>query len=239
MLDPQPAPRIGAPPNVARPARDERSPRGAHPDLVLLPPGHPNVLELEALPPQLNWPAIFGSSGNGDPRKTVLELGCATGTFLLHRADQLPAANLIGVEFANKYFIKAAERARKRNLTNIRVIRTEASQFVCSRLADRSLDECHIYHPDPWPKERHHKRRLIQPPFLSALQRVLSPGGFIVFQSDHEEYFGWAMERIQRTFRVELHPQAWPDAPDGRTNWEIKFLRQGLPIWRLIARLHG
>lgn len=200
-------------------------------------PNHPNALPVETLTRPLNWEAIFGPPSEGEPaRKQVLELGCATGTYLLHRAIQEPFANLIGIEFANKYYIKAAERARKRFLTNVQVIRTDASGFVHNYITENMLDECHIYHPDPWPKERHHKRRLIQTAFVEALERQLRPGGYIVFQSDHEEYFAWGLERFARRFAIEMHPQPWPDAPAGRTNWEIKFLRQGLPIWRLVAR---
>lgn len=213
--------------------------RREHPDLVRLPAGHPNVIDPSTLQGALDWTAIFGATATNQPKpKRVLELGCATGTFLLHRAQQPPAAILIGVEYANKYFIKSAERARKHGLANIRAIRTEASTFVHQHIGPDSLDECHIYHPDPWPKERHHKRRLVQIPFLQTIKRALRPGGFVVFQSDHAEYFPWALERFQQVFpEVKLHPEPWSDAPAGRTNWEIKFLRQGLPIWRLVARV--
>ncbi|MGH7145352.1 MAG: tRNA (guanosine(46)-N7)-methyltransferase TrmB [Planctomycetota bacterium] len=199
-----------------------------------LPKDHPNTLELEGIGRPLDWEAVFGSQACGARR--ILELGCATGTFLLHRAALQPPAVLIGVEFANKYFRKTAERARKRGLANLKAIRTEAGAFVHNILADNSLDECHIYHPDPWPKERHHKRRLLQAAFVEDLHRALRPGGEVVFQSDHAEYFQWGQERLARRFEIALHPEPWADAPAGRTNWEIKFLRAGQPIWRLVAR---
>lgn len=174
------------------------------------------------------------------PGPLEIEIGCGKGGFLLHRAQAQPQLCLLGIEWANKYFRFCADRMARWQLGNVRVLRTDAREFVVSHLQSACVTTLHLYHPDPWPKTRHHKRRLVQPPFVAAVARVLLPGGRWRMQTDHEDYF-----QIIRAL-VEQQPQfgavPWDDDPTlagqgwSGTNYEIKYTRDGRAIYRVAYR---
>jgi tRNA (guanine-N7-)-methyltransferase len=174
------------------------------------------------------------------PGPFELEIGCGKGGFLLSRARTNPHLRLLGIEWANKFFKYAADRMARWGLTNVRLMRTDAKYFVMRNLPPACVDVLHLYHPDPWPKKRHHKRRLVQPEFVGAAIRVIAPGGRWLVQSDHAEYF----EQIERLLgaRPELAAIEWTQAeadpePDWRgTNFEIKYAREGRTIHRAAFR---
>ncbi len=169
-----------------------------------------------------------------------LEVGIGKGTFLLRQAQAHPERNYLGIEWANAFYQYAADRMARWGVTNVRVMRTDAKHFVCHRLADACLSAMHIYHPDPWPKKRHHKRRLIQKDFVDAAVRVLSPGARLAIQTDHAEYF--EQIRALTTTRPELEQIAFEDAEYGaveggvKTNFEVKYQREGRTFYRLAFR---
>lgn len=170
------------------------------------------------------------------PGPFELEIGCGKGGFLLSRARAHPEVRLLGIEWANKYFQYCADRMARWGLTNVRVMRTDARYFVMQHLPPASVSVLHLYHPDPWPKKRHHKRRLVQDDFVEAAVRVLTPNGRWLVQSDHEEYFTKIRDVLGR--RPKLTEVPWDDAaveidPDWRgTNFEIKYAREGRAIFR-------
>ena len=174
------------------------------------------------------------------PGPFELEIGCGKGGFLLSRARANPHLRLLGIEWANKFFKYAAERMARWGLTNVRLMRTDAKFFVMRNLPPACVTVLHLYHPDPWPKKRHHKRRLVQPDFVDAAIRVIAPGSRWLVQSDHAEYF----EQIERLLgaRPELAAIEWTQAeadpePDWRgTNFEIKYAREGRTIHRAAFR---
>ena len=174
------------------------------------------------------------------PGPFELEIGCGKGGFLLSRARAHPEIRLLGIEWANKYFRYCADRMARWGLSNVRVMRTDARYFVMQHLPPASVSVLHLYHPDPWPKKRHHKRRLVQDDFVEAALRVLIPGGRWLVQSDHEEYFTQTRDLLGR--RTELAEVPWDDAavetdPDwGGTNFEIKYAREGRAIHRAAYR---
>lgn len=170
------------------------------------------------------------------PGPFELEIGCGKGGFLLSRARAHPEVRLLGIEWANKYFCYCADRMARWGLTNVRVMRTDAKYFVMEHLPPASVSVLHLYHPDPWPKKRHHKRRLVQDEFVAAAVRVLTPDGRWLIQSDHEEYYMQIRDVLSR--RPELTEVSWDDVavetdPDWRgTNFEIKYARDGRAIHR-------
>ncbi|MEM1156655.1 MAG: tRNA (guanosine(46)-N7)-methyltransferase TrmB [Verrucomicrobiota bacterium] len=130
--------------------------------------------------------------GNDNP--VELELGSGDGEFILERARQHPERNFLAVERLLGRSRKIARRIMREGYTNLKVLRLESS-YVVERLCPvHSLDIIHIMFPDPWPKKRHHKRRLIQPSFLDLMQKVLLPQGTVRFSTDHSEYFEWVTE---------------------------------------------
>lgn len=196
----------------------------------MLPPPAPGQV--------LEFGAIFG------PGVAVeLEIGTGKGGFLLNRARALPERGFLGIEWANKICQYAADRMVRWGLGNVRIMRTDASHLVRHSIRPESLSMLHIYHPDPWPKKRHHKRRLIQPAFLAAAVTALEPGGRIAIQTDHSEYF----EQIQLVLagepRLAQVPFNVPEAGvvDGQigTNFEIKYLREGRSIYQTAAERVG
>src|SRR6188508_3113617 len=132
----------------------------------------PIGLDVDSLPRPLNWPELYG---NANP--VELEIGMGKGTFLTEQAKARPEINFFGIEWARWFWRYASDRIRRAGCTNAHLVRAEAGFFLAEHVAENTLSVLHIYFPDPWPKARHHKRRLIQPAFLSQAQRVLQPGG--------------------------------------------------------------
>ncbi len=170
------------------------------------------------------------------PGSFELEVGCGKGGFLLSRARANPDVRLLGVEWANKYYLSCADRMARWGLTNVRVMRTDARTLILDHLPRRCVSVLHLYHPDPWPKRRHHKRRLVQRDFVDAAVGVLATRGRWLVQSDHYDYF----QHIRRLLgeRPDLTAIPWeaseaaPGSDWAGTNYEIKYARQGRPIYR-------
>lgn len=171
------------------------------------------------------------------PGPMELEIGCGKGGFLLERAREHPDHRFLGIEWANKYFKYAADRMARWGMLNVRIMRTDARNFVVCHLAESSLSALHVYHPDPWPKKRHHKRRLFQESFVAAAVRALQPGGWWAIQTDHGEYFEWIQELLMpcpQLTQVDFeHPAFVPTSKTPRTNFEVKYVRQGRTIYRV------
>ncbi len=171
------------------------------------------------------------------PADIELEIGCGKGGFLLERAKACPEKNLIGIEWANKYYKYIADRMARWGIPNVRVMRTDADFFVKHQLAPGCLSALHVYHPDPWPKKRHHRRRLIQPDFVDAAVRALRPGARWAVQTDHADYY----EQIEPILldHPDLRQTPFDDPDYGvkndstATNFEVKYVREGRAIYRL------
>jgi tRNA (guanine-N7-)-methyltransferase len=173
--------------------------------------------------------ALFGNA-----RPVEVEIGTGKGTFLLARAAARQEVNFLGIEWARAYCLYAADRIRRAELANVRMLRADAGAFFRDCLADGSVGRVHVYFPDPWPKRRHHSRRLIQPPFLAQARRVLKIGGQLIVVTDHLDYF----RHIQGTLlaaegfaRVSLPPMSDRDGEIVGTNFERKYIAQGRPFY--------
>jgi tRNA (guanine-N7-)-methyltransferase len=181
----------------------------------------------------LDWTAVFG---NANP--VEVDLGCGDGTFLVKRAAKHPDHNFLGVERLLGRARKVDRKAQRLELTNVRALRIEVSYAVSFLFPPGSVSVCHLYFPDPWPKKRHHKRRLVQAEFVAALARTLVPTGEVRLATDHDEYF----EEMRLVFQAS---GAWADfalpepAEDERTDFEQDFVKQGKAIHRAGFRLRG
>src|SRR5579859_832614 len=149
-------------------------------DLVVEPIG----LEVEGLGRPVDWARVFG---NGNP--VEMEIGMGKGTFITEQAKARPEVNFLGIEWARWYWRYASDRLRRNKCLNARTVRAEAGFFLAEYVKDASLSVLHIYFPDPWPKARHRKRRLIQEPFVRQVERVLRQGGRLQVVTDHQDYF--------------------------------------------------
>ncbi|MGC9259096.1 MAG: tRNA (guanosine(46)-N7)-methyltransferase TrmB [Phycisphaerae bacterium] len=132
----------------------------------------------------VNWSDIFL---NDHP--VELEIGSGKGTFLLAAGVEFPGHNFLGIEWAKAYCDFAADRVRRHQLFNVRLVRADANWWIRSHVPSQSIHALHVYFPDPWPKTRHHKRRLIQIPFLQQAERILVSGGVLRVVTDHADYF--------------------------------------------------
>lgn len=138
-----------------------------------------------------------------DERPLEVDLGCGDGSFLLAMARHFPERNFLGVERLLGRVRKVCRRAGCAELPNLKVLRLESRYTVEWLLGPASVSRLHLLCPDPWPKARHHRRRLVQEDFLAAVERVLEPGGEFLFKTDHDEYFEWAEEKVAAFGRFE------------------------------------
>ncbi len=169
-------------------------------------------------------------------RPLEVDLGCGDGSFLMGMAGHFPERDFIGVERLLGRVRKVCRKIRKRGLKNARVLRLESRYTVEWLLPERAVSRLHLLCPDPWPKLRHHRRRLMQPEFLDAVRRCLAPGGEFLFMTDHEEYFRWAEERVDAFpgfDRLEWEEDSffYP-----KTDFQMLWESQGKPMWRLRCR---
>lgn len=174
----------------------------------------------------LDLPALFG---NDHP--VFLEIGSGKGRFLIATATERPEVNLVGIEKSLHYHRVIRDRVLKRNLTNVRLINHDAFLVMQKMIPDASIAEVHIYFPDPWPRKREQKRRIIRPEVLEEIRRVLVPGGMGIYVTDHREYFEAAAPIVEQAFRSERRVPGPDDPP--RTNYEAKYRAEGRPIFEI------
>ena len=167
----------------------------------------------------------------GNDHPVVLEIGSGKGRFLIMSAMERPDVNFIGVEKSLHYHRVINERVRKRHLTNVRLINHDAFLVVRDMLPDASIREIHVYFPDPWPRKREQKRRIIRPAVLEQFRRVLVDGGSGIYVTDHHDYFEAAAPLVEAAFRSERRIPQPEDSP--RTNYEAKYREEGRPIFEI------
>lgn len=201
----------------------------SHRELIVEPVG----LDADALSRPIRWSELFG---NDQP--VELEIGMGKATFLLEQARTRPDVNFFGIEWARWFWRYGSDRLRRAGCTNARTVRAEAGFFLAEHVADSSISVMHIYFPDPWPKARHHKRRLIQPPFLKQVERVIVPGGRLQIVTDHQKYFE-QIEQVVRGSNLQTIDYNRPgSAAEGEfvgTNFERKYRREGRPFYAIAA----
>jgi tRNA (guanine-N7-)-methyltransferase len=194
----------------------------------------PVAVELAELE-HFSWSALFGRA-----QPVELEIGTGKAAFLLRRAQARLERDFLGIEWASEFYRFAVDRMERWQVPNVRLLRTDASHFVRFVCPRESLTALHVYHPDPWPKHRHHKRRLFQPPFVEAAVVCLLHGGHWAVQTDHAEYF--EIIRPLLLSHPELYEVPFDDPEFGveaarvATNFEVKYLREGRRIYQLAVK---
>jgi tRNA (guanine-N7-)-methyltransferase len=207
-----------------RTAREKGAPRPVPPPRIFLP-GEPE----DAGP--IDLAALFGRRA-----PVELEIGTGKGRFLMESAAARPERDFLGLEIEREYAILVRERAGRRRLTNLRVEGLDGKEFVKRRLEPAALAAMHVYFPDPWPKKRHHKRRLFDAAFAAAAARALEPGGLLRVASDHEEYWKVIEEVLgAEPGLVRLAPSETGPWSSG-TNYELKFAASGRPVFQAVFR---
>jgi tRNA (guanine-N7-)-methyltransferase len=168
--------------------------------------------------------------GNAAP--VVLEIGSGKGRFLISTAMERPDVNLIGIEKSLHYHRLIRDRVMKRHLTNVRLINHDAFLVMRDMIPAASIAEVHVYFPDPWPRAKQQKRRIIRPEALAEMRRVLVEGGSGIYVTDHQEYFEAAAPFVEAEFPgAQRRVPGADDLP--RTNYEAKYRAEGRPIFEI------
>ena len=181
----------------------------------------------------LDLTAAFGRSA-----PTILEIGFGMGETTATIACAHPESNYLGLEVHTPGVGSLLKQIAEGGLTNIRVIQHDAVEVVRDMIQPGQLAGIHIFFPDPWPKKRHHKRRLIQPPFVALLASRLAPGGYFHCATDWEEYALQMLEVLDGEPLLTNTAKGFAPRPDYRplTKFEQRGLRLGHGVWDVVFR---
>lgn len=173
-----------------------------------------------------------------DPQPLEIELGCGDGSFLARYADANRDRNFIGVERLKGRLKKLDRAGRKSALANLRLLKIEAAYLLRYLLPAESFAVVHVYFPDPWPKAKHAKHRLISPGFPELAQRVLLPSGQVYLRTDDADYFA-QMEEVFGGSPLFERVDTPIELKEITTDFEREFNAQGIETnhsaWRLKA----
>jgi tRNA (guanine-N7-)-methyltransferase len=189
------------------------------------------VYELPSILDRLDFARLFPKL-----RPVEIELGCGDGSFLIDHAAGSPERNFLGVERLLGRIRKVDRKGRRLGLNNVRAVRIEASYFLEFLLPPASVEAVHIYFPDPWPKARHERHRLIQPGFPHLVHRALRPGGRVFLRTDDPDYRDRMIEVFERDTRFRATDTPEPLAAIW-TDFERDFHLAGRPIFRVAFQM--
>src|SRR5215813_11509213 len=194
-------------------------------------PAFSSVIELllESQVARLDLVQLFGRSA-----PLHVDLGCGDGSFLCEMAQQFPKRNFLGIERLTKRVETVRRKAEK--IENVRVLRADTLFAVRDLLPESSVQAFYLLFPDPWPKRRHHFRRIFTRDFLDAVAVALEQNGVLRIATDQLDYFN-QIERLSLAhLQFQIVPQSSDDSVFPVTKFERKFREQGLPIYRLTLR---
>jgi len=178
-----------------------------------------------------DWNRVFGRDAG-----RVADLGCGNGRYLIASALARPGHDHLGIDLVQRVIDYAAHRANKRGVTNARFVVGDALAWLYERFGPDSLDEVHVYHPQPYYDPADASNRLLTPECLERIWKLLRRGGLLVLQTDNKAYWTYLLRAVPKHFEPRIVRDPWPDAPEGRTRREIIARKKGLAIWRMEAR---
>ena len=198
---------------------------------------YPSIaLDPQNLNPFVDFEYIFGR------RSPIhIEVGSGKGTFLVNQAKSQPDVNFIGIEWASRYYRLAVDRAGRRNMKNVRIIRIDAARLIAECIPDSTIECFHIYFPDPWPKKRHLKRRFINDTNTEQLIRCLKPAGTIRVATDYEGYFeqikSVMASKADRLCEIDFLPTAGAQIGEWvGSNFERKYLKENRSVYTIAVK---
>ncbi|MBK9021207.1 MAG: tRNA (guanosine(46)-N7)-methyltransferase TrmB [Sulfuritalea sp.] len=181
----------------------------------------------------LDLDAVFG-------RRThrILEIGCGMGETTATIAERHPQNDYLGIEVHTPGVGSLLKEISTRGITNLRVIQHDAVEVVRDMIAPGSLSGIHVFFPDPWPKKRQQKRRLIQPEFVALLADRLAPSGYLHCATDWEDYANQMLEVLNGERRLQNMANGFTPRPPYRpqTKFESRGLKLGHGVWDLVFR---
>jgi tRNA (guanine-N7-)-methyltransferase len=193
-------------------------------------------IDMRTLPPSIQ--------GFIDPRNWFenaskpfeIEIGSGKGTFLLQEAQKRKEPNYLGFEWAAEFYRYAADRLRRNHIPNVKIVHGDATEFLRCWCLESVVDVIHLYFSDPWPKTRHHKRRVIRKSTLELFHRVLKRGGLVHVVTDHDDLWEWCEDHFSRNKALFTRVKfgGTRSACKGElvgTNFERKYKREGRPFY--------
>jgi tRNA (guanine-N7-)-methyltransferase len=181
----------------------------------------------------IDFDRVFGRHA---PR--VLEIGFGMGETTAQIAAQHPHIDYLALEVHSPGVGSLLRQIEQCDLNNVRIIQHDAVEVVTTMIAPASLDGVHVFFPDPWPKKRHHKRRLLQVPFARLLASRLKVGGYLHLATDWQEYADWMLEVLAQVPELENTASGFAPRPDYRplTKFERRGLRLGHAVNDIVYR---
>lgn len=180
---------------------------------------------------KLNFVDIFG---NTNP--IVVEIGFGMGDATVKLAQANPDINYIGIEVHRPGVGRVLNEIKRLDLKNLYLIEHDALEVLEYMIGDNSLNGFHIFFPDPWPKKKHHKRRLVQRPRTNLIAKKLAPGGYLYFVTDWLEYAEFALEELNQTETLKNKYEGFAEPQPWRS--QTKFERKGLNADRVITEIY-
>lgn len=193
--------------------------------------------DVQVLPHDYVWPLDLEETFGGCGGSLHVDAGCGDGGFLLEMAHRYPQQRFLGIERLLGRVRKICRAACRERLANVRVLRIETSYAIRYLLPPGSVSFLYVFFPDPWPKERHHERRLITPDFLDAAHRALAGGGELRIKTDHAGYAEAIAEALGQVAGWQALP--WAEVADGTpilTDFERQFLNEGRTVHRYLMK---
>lgn len=188
---------------------------------------------LKRLPPPgpLDLPGLFGRSA-----PISVELGCGNGRYTISSAVRRNDWNHLAIDVLPAVVRYATRRANQRGLSNVRVAVCDGWRFLAEYLGNDSVDEFHIYHPQPYADPKHAAKRMLTPDFVAMLFQRLAVGGQVYLQTDRQPYWLYIESAFRELFQFEVVDGPWPEDPLGRSRREFLANQQGLKIYRAVAK---
>ncbi len=182
-------------------------------------------------PALLDVAAAFGREA-----PAVVEIGFGMGHATADIAATRPDENFIGIEVHTPGVGSLLKMLAEKNINNVRVVQHDAVEVMTHMIADASLTGVHIFFPDPWPKKRHHKRRLIQPAFTHLLAQKIAPGGYLHCATDWQEYAEYMLSVLRQEPLLANVAEEFAPRPAYRTesNFERRGLKLGHGVWDVV-----
>ena len=172
------------------------------------------------------------------PAPLVLDIGFGDGEALAEIAQAHPERNYLGVEVYRAGTGRLLRRIESEAITNLKVLLADASELLREGIPSASLAGLQLFFPDPWPKKRHHKRRMVQAPWLARVADRLEPGGFLHMATDWAEYAEWMLELSAAEPRLYNPHDGYAADPGDRpgTRFERRGIRKGHEVFDLIVQ---